>query len=221
MTGMLDLRETVIAWQLGWGTSRSLPPAEPVAGGLRVECRQDVRDIEIFALDADDDPGSVARLAAMLGEEVAPAWLTVPTREPDRVAAVLQGAGLEFVTRTDALMTADLRARPPRPLDPPYTLRTEVAGPVVHVTVRAADGEQAARGYAALCGPDAIADRILTAEAHRRRSLGTAVMTALGNAAVTADAHRGLLIGGVEGQRLYRSLGWTVVADVLIAKLPG
>ena len=31
---MSDLRENVIAWQLGWAASRDLPPAHPVARGV-------------------------------------------------------------------------------------------------------------------------------------------------------------------------------------------
>jgi GNAT superfamily N-acetyltransferase len=218
---MSDLRETVIAWELGWAASRDLPPAHPVAGGLRVECRQQLRDVEIFALDADDDPDSLTRLAAMLHAETSPAWLTVATREPDRAAATLQAAGLEFFSRAEALMAIDLPHQPVRAVAAPYRLRTEVTGPVVHVSVDAADGSEAAHGYAGLTGPDAVADRILTAPEHRRRSLGAAVMTALADAAIAAGATRGLLIGSAEGQALYRSLGWSTVADVLIAKLPG
>ncbi|MBB5868124.1 GNAT superfamily N-acetyltransferase [Allocatelliglobosispora scoriae] len=217
---MSDLRETFIAWELGWAASRDLPPAHLVEGGMRIECRQQSRDVEIFALHADDDPDSLVRLAELLRAETESAWLTVPTREPERAAATLEAAGLEFVSRVEALMETDLRTQPVRAVAAPYRLHTEVTGPVVHVSVEAADGEEAARGYAGLIGTAAVADRILTAEAHRRRSLGAAVMTALADAAVTAGATRGLLIGSVEGQALYRSLGWSTVATVLIAKLP-
>ncbi|MEV6964080.1 GNAT family N-acetyltransferase [Hamadaea sp. NPDC051192] len=218
---MSDLRETVIAWQLGWAASRELPSAQPVDGGLRVECRQQLRDVEIFALHADDDPDSVTRLAEMLPAEPDTAWLTVATREPDRVAALLEAAGLEFYSRVEALMTTDLRTQPVRTVAAPYRLHTEVTGPVVHVTVLADDGTEAARGYAGLAGSYAVIDRILTAPEHRRRSLGTAVMTALAEAAIAAGAPQGLLVGSVEGQALYGSLGWSKVADVLVAKLPG
>jgi hypothetical protein len=219
---MSDLRETIIAWQLGWAASRDLPPVQPVAGGLRVDCRgQLLRDVEIFALHADDDPASLARLASMLHTETGPAWLTVPTREPDRAAATLEAAGLEFVSRAEALMATDLRTQPAHTVTAPYRLRTEVTGPVVRVSVQAADGTEAAHGYAGLTGGYAVADRILTEQAHRRRSLGAAVMTAIADAAIAAGATRGLLIGSVEGQALYRSLGWSKVADVLVTKLPG
>jgi GNAT superfamily N-acetyltransferase len=215
-----DLRETIIAWQLGWSASRDLPPAHPVPGGLRVECHQPLRDVEIFALHADDDPDSVARLAATLRTESGPAWLTVPTREPGRTAAILQTAGLDFFSRSEALMETDLRTQPVRTVTPPYRLRAEVIGQVIHVCVQAPDGTEAARGYAGLAGPTAVADRILTAQAHRRRSLGAAVMTAIADSAITAGATRGLLVGSTEGQALYRSLGWSKVADVLVAMLP-
>jgi GNAT superfamily N-acetyltransferase len=217
---MSDLRETLIAWQLGWAASRDLPPAQPVAGGLRVECHQPLRDVEIFALYADEDPDTVARLAESLHAESGTTWLTVPTREPDRAAALLQAAGLEFVSRVEALMTTDLRTQPARAVAAPYRLHTEVTGQVVRVRVEAPDGTEAAHGYAGLNAPYAVADRILTSPEHRRRSLGATVMTAIADAALAHGATQGLLIGSVEGQALYRSLGWSTVADVLVAKLP-
>ncbi len=51
----------------GWTVARSLPEAEPVepAGdGLRSKCNQPGRDVEVFALRADEEPESPARLAA-------------------------------------------------------------------------------------------------------------------------------------------------------------
>jgi GNAT superfamily N-acetyltransferase len=164
-----------------------------------------LRDVEIFALHADDDPDSVARLAAMLHAETGQAWLTVPTREPNRVAAALEAAGLEFVSRTEALMATDLRTQPVHTMAEPYRLRTEVTASVVYVSVEAADGTEAAHGYAGLTGPYAVADRILTEPEHRRRPLGTAVMAAIADAAIAAGATQGLLVGSAEGQALYRS----------------
>jgi GNAT superfamily N-acetyltransferase len=78
----------------------------------------------------------------------------------------------------------------------------------------------AARGSIAVVGDDAIADRIETDAAHRRRGLGRAMMSALAEAAVSQGARTGLLIASEEGQRLYSSLGWHHKADVLIARGP-
>jgi GNAT superfamily N-acetyltransferase len=220
IAGVSDLRETIIAWQLGWTASRSLPPAHPVDGGLRVECHQPLRDVELFALHADDDPDSLTRLASLLRTETSIAWLTVPTRDPARSSAILEAAGLEFFSRTEALMATDLRTQRFSAVPAPYRLHTDVTGPVIHVSVEATDGSEAARGYAGLTGPFAVADRILTAETHRRRSLGAAVMTAIADIAIPTGATQGLLVGSTDGQALYQSLGWSKLADVLVAKLP-
>ncbi|WP_431964231.1 GNAT family N-acetyltransferase [Actinacidiphila sp. bgisy160] len=78
----------------------------------------------------------------------------------------------------------------------------------------------AARGTIAVVGADAIADRIETDAAHRRRGLGRAAMSALAEAAVSQGARTGLLIASQEGQLLYSCLGWHHEADVLIARGP-
>ena len=72
-----------------------------------------------------------------------------------------------------------------------------------------------------MTGTDAIADRIETMTAHRRRGLASALMGSLAEAARAQGATTGLLIASPAGQHLYASLGWTRQAYVLIAKKPG
>jgi hypothetical protein len=65
--------------------ARSLPEAEPVesAGdGLRSKCDQPGREVEVFALRADEEPESLARLAAAVAAARQTTWLTVPTSSP-------------------------------------------------------------------------------------------------------------------------------------------
>ncbi|WP_439948197.1 GNAT family N-acetyltransferase [Streptomyces sp. BBFR109] len=210
-------------WLDGWTVARSLPEAEPVepAGdGLRSKCDQPGREVEVFALRADEEPESVARLATAVATARQVTWLTVPTLRPDTVEAVVGAAGLELVQRSEWFMTTDLTEHPQHEPAAPYEREVRTEGPVTVVSLHAPSGEVAARGTIAVVGGDAIADRIETDAAHRRRGLGRAVMSALAEAAVSQGARTGLLIASQEGQRLYSALGWRHEADVLIARGP-
>ncbi|MEV7129057.1 GNAT family N-acetyltransferase [Streptomyces sp. NPDC093260] len=210
-------------WLDGWTVARSLPEAEPVgpAGdGLRSECDQPGREVEVFALCADEEPESVGRLAAAVATARQVTWLTVPTLRRDAVEAVVGAAGLELVQRSEWFMTTDLTEHPRHAPAAPYEREVRTDGPVTVVSLHDRAGEVAARGTIAVVGGDAIADRIETEAAHRRRGLGRAVMSALAEAAVSQGARTGLLIASQEGRRLYSALGWHHEADVLIARGP-
>ncbi|MDQ0791764.1 GNAT family N-acetyltransferase [Streptomyces sp. B1I3] len=210
-------------WLDGWTVARGLPeaePLEPAGDGLRSTCDQPGREVEVFALRADDEPESVARLAATVAAARRTTWLTVPTLRPTTVEAVVGAAGLDLLHRSEWFMTTDLTEHPQHEPAAPYQCEVRTEGPVTIVSLHAPSGEVAARGSIAVVGGDAIADRIETDPAHRRRGLGRAVMSALAEAAVSQGARTGLLIASEEGQRLYSSLGWQHRADVLIARRP-
>ncbi|MFI9064254.1 GNAT family N-acetyltransferase [Streptomyces sp. NPDC053429] len=215
--------ELIRRWLNGWTVARALPEAEPVesAGdGLRSECDQPGREVEVFALRADEEPESLARLAAAVAAARQATWLTVPTLRPDTVEAVVGAAGLELLHRSEWFMTTDLAEHPQHAPAAPYERKVHMEGPVTVVSLHDSRGDVAARGTIAVVGTDAIADRIETDAAHRRRGLGRAMMSALAEAALAQGARTGLLIASEEGQRLYSSLGWRHQADVLIARGP-
>lgn len=81
-----------------------------------------------------------------------------------------------------------------------------------------ANGEVAASGLMAVVGEDAVAHRIETAEAHRRRGLGSVVMGVLVREAVADGATTGLLFSSTTGVHLYRSLGWEKISDLVVAR---
>jgi GNAT superfamily N-acetyltransferase len=212
-----ELRGLVVRWQRGWGVARGVPPAEDVGGGLRVHCRQNGREVEYFAPGEAD----LERLAKLVLQEEAVTWLTVVATDPSRAAATLQAAGLILLKRAEQLMTVDLRAHPRREPPAPYRVETRLEDAVVRVEVIDGSGVVGASGTAGLTGPDAIADRIGTVPEHRRRGLGSVVMSALVGAALAEGAGTGLLIASEDGRHLYASLGWRPVAEVLIAAPPG
>ncbi|CAL9666522.1 GNAT family N-acetyltransferase [Streptomyces sp. enrichment culture] len=215
--------ELIRRWLNGWTVARSLSEAEPVesAGdGLRSKCDQPGREVEVFALRADEEPESLARLAAAVAAARQTTWLTVPTLRPGTVEAVVGAAGLELLHRSEWFMTTDLTEHPQHAPAAPYEREVRTEGPVTVVSLHDSSGDVAARGTIAVVGADAIADRIETDAAHRRRGLGRAMMSALAEAAVAQGARTGLLIASEEGQRLYSSLGWRYEAHVLIAGGP-
>jgi GNAT superfamily N-acetyltransferase len=215
--------ELIQRWLNGWTVARSLPEAEavePAGCGLRSECDQPGREVEVFALRADEEPESVAQLAAAVAAARRTTWLTVPTLRPRTVEAVVRAAGLELLHRSEWFMTTGLTEHPQHAPAAPYEREVRTEGPVTVVSLHDSCGQVAARGTIAVVGTDAIADRIETDAAHRRRGLGRAVMSALAEAAVAQGARTGLLIASEEGQRLYSSLGWRHEADVLIARGP-
>lgn len=218
---MPDLRELIVCWQRGWGAARGLPAAADLGPGLRVRCRQPGRDVEYVALDADHDPASLRVLAGRVAAEDEVTWLTVPTTDPAAAAARLEAAGLVLLKRAELLMTTDLRDHPRPPPAAGYHLETRVDGAVLAAGVLDASGATGARGTMGLTGTDAVADRIETLPAHRRRGLASSLMGALAAAALNAGAGRGILIASEEGQHLYAKLGWHPAADVLIATTPG
>ncbi|MEV1330367.1 GNAT family N-acetyltransferase [Micromonospora costi] len=222
---MNDLRDLIVRWQRGWAAARALPAAEDVGGALRVRSMQPGRDIEYVALDAGADLASLTRLAGLVAAEDSVTWLTVPTTDPAGAASALVAAGLVVLKHSELLMTTDLRGHPQNTPVAPYRLLTQVESHggdrVVTATVRHESGEVGARGTMGLAGTDAVADRIETMPAHRRRGLASAVMGALAGSAIDEGVDHGILIASEDGQRLYRTLGWQPVAGVLIATTPG
>ncbi|AXR74900.1 GNAT family N-acetyltransferase [Auritidibacter sp. NML130574] len=78
----------------------------------------------------------------------------------------------------------------------------------------------AARGRVGVVGQHAVFDRIWTNPEFRRQGLGSLVMRYLGSLALEEAVEEGLLIAGADGQALYKHLGWTPLADVVVLAHP-
>lgn len=106
-----------------------------------------------------------------------------------------------------------------RPLPEGYRMALHRSGPVTRASVIAPDGDLAANGCAAET-PDAfVFDRIETAQDHRRKGLGVAVMVALASARRSVTTPQ-LLVATEDGRQLYARLGWTVLAPFATATIP-
>ncbi|MEV7465550.1 GNAT family N-acetyltransferase [Streptomyces kronopolitis] len=81
-------------------------------------------------------------------------------------------------------------------------------GTVTCVRMLDAAGEQAAQGQMASLGEAVVLDRMVTAQAHRRRGLGNFVMRTLADRALETGAVLGVLGATDAGRALYETLGW-------------
>ncbi|MGW6935725.1 GNAT family N-acetyltransferase [Lentzea sp. NPDC054927] len=204
--------ELVERWHRGWIAADGLT-SEYRDGYLVVHVNRPHRQYEWIATD-DADTAAMARIVAASEE---PNWLSVPTHAPEKVAAELEAAGL-IVARPDETFMKRALAGHPAP-EPPAGYAVEVTrNPVIQVRVLSADGEEAASGLMAVVGEDAVAHRIETAEAHRRRGLGSVVMGTLVREAVKDGATTGLLFSSTVGVHLYSRLGWERISGLVVAQ---
>lgn len=202
--------DVVRAWVGGWAVSRSVRPPVEVAGGFRLEIGLPGHRVRYVLFD-------VERMAELVPALTAPGtWLKV-SAPAERVAPLLTPAWT--VGEPEYLMTVPLRRATALAPDG-YTLRTATDGGITTVRIHDADGTTAASGQMGVAGPAAVADRILTDPAHRRRGLGSVLMTALGDAAAKRGAATGVLVATRDGLALYRALGWTLREAITPAYLP-
>ncbi|MFD9703780.1 GNAT family N-acetyltransferase [Lentzea sp. NPDC059081] len=206
---MID--ELAERWHRGWVAADGLTSARR-DGRLMVHVNRPHRQYEWIVTDSDD----VAEAARVVAASAEPNWLSVLTDARDEVTAAIEAAGLVVARPDETFMRRSLADHPVA--GPPAGYEVEVTrGPVVGVRV-VRDGEQAASGLMAVVGENAVAHRIETAEAHRRRGLGSVVMGALAREAVDNGAKTGLLFSSTDGVHLYSRLGWERICGLVVAR---
>ncbi len=214
---MTDCEELVRRWQAGWSASRGWTRVVDDNGILTVRIGEEDRAMEFVVLDPDGHPERIKRAAELAYDTKGTAWVTLATQDREGTEDALMDLGLDVEGDPEWLMTIELARQPSLQLHPRYALVSELEENVI-VTRATLHGAVASSGRMAVVGTDAVADRIETDPAHRRRGLGSAVMAALVEAAEARGATRGILIASRDGQRLYRSLGWKKVADIVVAR---
>ncbi|MFD3736282.1 GNAT family N-acetyltransferase [Streptomyces sp. NPDC058632] len=198
----------VRAWVEGWATSRGAAPPVEEPWGFTVDVglpRQVTRHVL-----PDADETLIRRL--METTTASGTWLKV-LAAPETVSPWLAPAWT--FDAPGFLMSTTLHPSATH-LPAGYQLRTWSRGDVTRALIRDMDGAYAAHGQVA--GPSragsVVFDQIETAPAHRRQGLGRTVMHTLANAAITAGARTGVLAATIEGQGLYKSLGWVAHAPL-------
>lgn len=108
---------------------------------------------------------------------------------------------------------------PAAEVPPGYRATSRTEGGVTVVEIVDATGGRAASGQAAELDGVFVYNQIATAEAHRRRGLGRALMAALAQAR-RDPAAREVLTATDLGRALYLSIGWRVYAPYTTAVIP-
>lgn len=205
----LDLLER---WLTGWSLARGVPLPVRQGAGLVVEVgwpeqlRRHVfvdAGASLQACAAEIDAPFIHLKAAVDTEQLrrvlADCWrIEPPGYLMGRPAALGRSVGLAPGYRASA--------------------GTENGAQIVRITD--ADDDIAAIGRVVVHDGTAVFDRIETAEAHRRKGLGSALMVALDALAEQSGATERLLVATDAGRGLYLSLGWVVLSPYSTALLP-
>lgn len=190
------------AWLAGRSIARGLPAPVPEHGGYRVETGSEAETRRWVFPCMGDGLVALARTIRAPGQ---PIKLCGPAHRLQ--AALPEGWRLQASAH---VMRCD-----PTPVEAPlpagYTIETHRTGGVVTARILTPSGLVAASGYAAETADAFVYDRIETAEAHRRKGLGGALMTALGHAMLEPGKLR-LLVATDDGRALYERLGWRTIA---------
>ncbi|MFF9346301.1 GNAT family N-acetyltransferase [Streptomyces sp. NPDC014734] len=197
------LANTVRTWVSGWAMSRRTPPPVEKPWGYYIEVADNLAEVGRHVLPETEE--SLVRSAAA-SVTVPRTWMKMPA-EPVEVEPWLSQGWVVAWEETGHLMAIDLMATTPCTPEG-YLVDIEYLHGVVHVRVLDEAGRTAAQGQAAITGEAAVMDRVVTAEAHRRRGLGNFVMRTLADQALARGADMGVLGATDAGHALYETLGW-------------
>ncbi|WP_112247696.1 GNAT family N-acetyltransferase [Kribbella monticola] len=209
---MLD--ELARRWQAGWSVSRGWTDVDEDRGVTVLRIGDPERMVSYLVADARLE--YAARLARADEHAGGLSWLSVVTTEANRVLPRIQAEGLEY-RRTEWLMTIALDQQPVLRAPEPCVVEVGRRDGAIVAEVRVGD-DVGASGRMVVIGKDAVADLIWTEPGHRRRGLGSAVMSALVAEARRDGATTGLLTASGDGRALYERLGWVTYGEVVVAR---
>lgn len=191
-------------WLTGWSLSRGVPRPVREGSGLRVDVGMPQQLRRHVFVDAGP-----ALQACAEGIDVPHVYLKAAV-DPALLRAALPARWT--VEAPGYLMAgpASMSGQAPLPFGYRIETSTEHGAQLLHVVH--ADGDVAASGRVVLHDGCAIFDQIITAEAHRRRGLGTVVMHNLDTMARQAGVTERLLVATEAGRNLYTTLGWHLLA---------
>ncbi|MFL4479604.1 GNAT family N-acetyltransferase [Paeniglutamicibacter sp. ORCA_105] len=146
--------------------------------------------------------------------------LTAFANETTTLVDAARAAGLKVLNADEVLMVTEMGGHDveePRPYDG-FSFQIERDQAHAYVSIHPDEDPEvvAASGHVSAVNGYAIFDRIITAPDFRRRGLGSLTMRALVSLALEHDVEEGLLIASIDGQQLYKSLGWTDLGNVVL-----
>lgn len=199
-------------WLNGWSLSRGLPLPAHSGGGLVVEVGwPDQLRRHVFV-----DAGPALRDCA--SRIHAPFIHLKAAVDADELRRALPAHWM--MERPRYVMWRPAAMGKPAALPAGYAARVDARSGLYTVRLTDSAGRTAASGYVLLHRGTAIFDRIETLEPHRRKGLGTALMSMLDGLAEDAGASERLLVATEEGRALYLSLGWQVLSPYSTAVSP-
>jgi GNAT superfamily N-acetyltransferase len=198
-------------WLTGWSTTRGLPLPRRSEGGLVVDVGwPDQLRRHVFV----DAGTTLQECAARIH---APFVFVKAAVDPEQLRRALPARWQ--IEAPGYLMQCPAAMAEPVPLPPGYAAQLEVEHGAYLIRISDCHGETAALGRIVLRRRTAVFDRIETREAHRRKGLGAALMSALDVLAVRAGVSERLLVATEAGRALYLSAGWTDLAPFSTAVL--
>lgn len=202
--------QLVFAWQAAHSVARGSPPPVHDRGGFRVDTHSE-KETKRWVF-----PQLCDGLRAIADEITAPRHYLKLCGSDEELRSALPDRW--EVQPANYFMVAAVASLDTKPLPDGYRMELHQAGPVSRACIVAPDGDLAASGCAAETDDVFIYDRIETAQDHRRKGLGVAVMIALA-AARKSRANPQLLVATEDGRTLYAKLGWTVLAPFAAATI--
>lgn len=203
--------QLVFAWQAAHSIARGSPHPVHDRGGFRVDTYSE-KEVKRWVF-----PQLCDGLRAIAHDITAPRHYLKLCGSDEELRSALP-AHWE-VQPANYFMMAAMATLDTKPLPHGYRMELHHAGPVTRVCAIAPGGDLAASGCAAETADAFIYDRIETAQDHRRKGLGVAVMLALA-AARKSLASPQLLVATADGRNLYANLGWMVLAPFAAATIP-
>ena len=201
----------VFAWQAAHSIARNSPPPVHDRGGFRVDTHSEKETKRWVFPQLCDGLREIAQ------EITAPRHYLKLCGSDEELRSALPARW--EVQPANYFMTATAAPPDAKPLPDGYRMELHQTGPVTRACVIAPDGDPAASGCMAETAEVCIYDRIETAQDHRRKGLGVAVMIALGTARRSLATPQ-LLVATADGRGLYANLGWTVIAPLAAATIP-
>lgn len=200
----------MIAWADGWSATRACPSPTVTAFGRYIEVgspQQRGRHVVSEYANAH-----IPELAASIA---VPSTFIKAFGAPNSVGLMMP-AGWVIEPAMWLMTTAMKRPTLKNSPLPSYTAALTIERSI-SVDLRDQNGEVGASGRAAVIGRWCVFDQIVTAEAHRRRGLGSEVIRLLSRQATILGADTGLLVATDDGKELYHRLGWLLEGEVTSA----